>query len=84
MGRVESFLIWNKVKRMPYSHEVSLTSLLSLATKPFKCQDNIYTFEAWQEQLSTKLPTAAFWFTLIEMKTLLIMFTTSCLQDILP
>ena len=50
MGQVESFLIGNKVKRTRYALEVSLTSLLSLATKPFKCQNNIHTFEAWREQ----------------------------------
>ena len=74
VGRVESFLVGNKVKRIRYAHQISLASLISLATKAFNLRTEELTFEDWKQQLSSKSPTAVFWFTLLELEAVLMMY----------
>ena len=74
---------------------MSLASLTSLATKAFHLRNKELNFEEWKQQLSSKSPTAAFWFTLVKLETFLMKYVRSiregnfklflsCLRDIIP
>ena len=95
VGRVESFLVDNELKRTRYTHQVSLASLTSLAAEAFNLGNKELNFEDWKQQLSSKSPTAAFCFTLPELENFLMMYVrsisqgnfklfVSCLHDIIP
>ena len=69
--------------------------MTSLATKAFNLYNEELNFEDWKQQLSSKSPTATFWFTLLELETVLMMYVrsiregnfklfVSCLRDIIP
>ena len=69
--------------------------MTSLATKAFNLCNKELNFEDWKQQLSSKSSTAAFWFTLLELETVLVMhirtiregsfkLVVSCLRDISP
>ena len=96
-GRIESFLTGKKIKRTRYAHQVSLTCLLKLSKDAFKNQEerSDKSFEEWKNEVSQTSATASFWFSVIELETLLFMLIKSlrlgyfslfcsCLRDILP
>ena len=69
--------------------------MTSLATETFNLCNEGLNFENWKQQLSSKSPTAVFWFTLLELETFLMMYVrsiregnfklfVSCLSDIIP
>ena len=60
VGRVENFLVGNKVKRTRYTLQVSLASLISLATKAFNLCNEELNFEDWKQQLFLNLQSQRF------------------------
>ena len=71
------FLVGNKIKRTRYAHQVLPASLTSLANKAFNLCTEELTYEDCKQQFSSKSPTAAFWFTLLELETVLMMYVRS-------
>ena len=93
--RVESFLVGNKVKQTRCAHQESLAFLTSLETQAFNLCNEGLNFQNWTQQLSSKSATAAFWFTVLELKIFLMMYVLSiregdfklfvlCLCNIIP
>ena len=70
-------MVGNKVKRTLYVHQASLASLTSLATEAFNLCNEELNFEDWKQQLSSKSPTATFWFTLLDLENFLMMYVRS-------
>ena len=94
-GRIESFLKGSKVKRTQYAHQVSLATLVKLSKIAFDAQNEIRTYDEWKSHLKTTSINAEYWFTVIELESLLFMFIKSlrlgdfslflyCLKKILP
>ena len=80
VGRADSFLTCAGVagiKRSRYAHQVTLASLMTLASEAFALQTDFEDFDCWKESLIKESPTANFWFTVIEMEILLFVFIRS-------
>ena len=75
--RFESFLVGNKVKQTRCAHQESLAFLTSLETQAFNLCNEGLNFQNWTQQLSSKSATAAFWFTVLELKIFLMMYVLS-------
>ena len=94
-GRIESFLHGSKVKRSRYAHQVTLGALMKLSNLAFQNQNKFSSYDEWKEEISKVSVNAQYWFTVIELQTLLFTFIKSlrtsdfslflsCLRDILP
>ena len=93
-GRVESFLKGSHVKRSRYAHQLCLSALTALANDVFQTSDK-ESYEEWVRDLKESSINARYWFTVIELETLLFMFVRSlreanfhlfvcCLKEMLP
>ena len=93
-GRVDSFLSGSHVKRSWYAHVISLFALRSMVQEVFQ-ESDCSSYKDWENQLKSKSVNARYWFTVLELETLLFMFIRSlrsadfdlfrrCLKEIIP
>ena len=93
-GKIDSFLSGSHVKRSRYAHLICLFALHSLAQEVFQ-ESGCSLYEDWENQLKSKSVNARYWFTVLELETLLFMFIRSlrsadfdlfrrCLKEIIP
>ena len=75
-GRVDSFLLGSHVKRSRYAHLISLFALRSMEQEIFQ-ESGCSLYEDWENQLKSKSVNARYWFTVLELETLLFMFIRS-------
>ena len=78
VGRTQSFLWGNKVKRSCYAHQVSLAALIKLAQDSYTiAADAMQSLEDWLNEKSENSINARYWFTVIKLETLLFLFVAS-------
>lgn len=65
------------IKRSRYAHQVTLASLATLAKDAFSACDESSNYDEWKNQISNASATAKFWFTVIDLETILFMFIRS-------
>ena len=93
-GRVDSFFSGSHVKRSRYAYLNSLFAFRSMAQEVFQ-ESGCSSYEDWENQLKSKSVNARYWFTVLELETLLFMFIRSlqsadfdlfhcCLKEIIP